>query len=987
MTPEIEHHLQEIEEVTKELEEIGQRMDAAMDSRPREIPEQLRSPDFRFVTVGVSKGALTKVASVSKTKCECLLHLGLDMMPEAVRAMERESQVKNPSETQIRRLELAKRYLNGEIETKEIKQEVSAYLIENHLRHLKELLAKPKAATGWKWQESGNYRYDDPHLVKWLKKMSGYGVIAGYGNLILLDIDKLDAAKESGVLEMLPETFVVRTGRADGQGRHYYYLCKDRELIEAKGAKVVLRNSDGGDLGEIKLGSSYVVGPGSVHPSGNLYEIEKDLPISEISASEVNSLISKYGQKSQNSKKAEKKERQKKETPKRDVPRRDTPKRERLKRVATGKGDRSFDGSPKGKKRRTWEDQIRIADVIQPINPTVHSDGSIQGKHPIHGSESGINFSVDPEKNCWHCFRHGTGGGPLEAIAVAKGFIDCSESVSGWRQRNPEAFSQVLDEAKRLGYNVPSHAKKKIGKKKSDNQAYRIIKSLSDLIDADPQMRLIEDLEDGKEYLWVEKSGHRECILIESSEFRRWIFEMVYRATDQPIKSSSIKELVAEAIPVILEEKVGRVRMPMRLRIGVINKNVWYDLGGPDWQGIRIDESGWSVEPLPAGFKRPARFVEHALPDLNAESSAIDEVFNVVRIEGECYRLIFKVSLAVGFVDGVASPIMWYSGHPGCGKSWALAIQQDLVDPTVNVDLTTMLTGGLRTLPTNPSDLAALLGSRRYVGFDNVPHDLRPWLTNIFCQAITGGGYESRKLYTNSETSVTRYRTGLGFTSVSAPSALPDFMDRTLVIPIPPIQPEERVSDKQLQRMYQGAKPRILGGIFSSISKAMGIMPEVEAEAERWDQKIRLLDFAIWGEALARVWGNPPGTFLMALAVASGEQTEEVVNNSTFLSSLVSMVKEFRVVEGTPTEILDRLENYRTSKDNSIRKDGSWPDTAKGLSSKLTYNSQLLRQLKIEVTEGRSHGKRWKTLTYQGEPEEGFNALSTEEAGLVEGGA
>jgi len=59
------------------------------------------------------------------------------------------------------------------------------------------------------------------------------------------------------------------------------------------------------------------------------------------------------------------------------------------------------------------------------------SGSKYQGAHPVHGSSTGTNFVVDFELNEWHCFRHGTGGGPLQWIAVATGVINCSESVPG----------------------------------------------------------------------------------------------------------------------------------------------------------------------------------------------------------------------------------------------------------------------------------------------------------------------------------------------------------------------------------------------------------------------------------------------------------------------------------------------------------------------------------------------------------------------------
>jgi hypothetical protein len=47
------------------------------------------------------------------------------------------------------------------------------------------------------------------------------------------------------------------------------------------------------------------------------------------------------------------------------------------------------------------------------------------GSHPKHDSKHGKNFSVNTSKNCWHCFRHKSGGGPLEWLAVEEGIITC----------------------------------------------------------------------------------------------------------------------------------------------------------------------------------------------------------------------------------------------------------------------------------------------------------------------------------------------------------------------------------------------------------------------------------------------------------------------------------------------------------------------------------------------------------------------------------
>jgi hypothetical protein len=63
-----------------------------------------------------------------------------------------------------------------------------------------------------------------------------------------------------------------------------------------------------------------------------------------------------------------------------------------------------------------------------------HESGG-QGPHPAHGAQSGsnwdsesTNFSCEKDGR-WHCFLHGSGGGPLDLIAVMEGVVSCDYFV------------------------------------------------------------------------------------------------------------------------------------------------------------------------------------------------------------------------------------------------------------------------------------------------------------------------------------------------------------------------------------------------------------------------------------------------------------------------------------------------------------------------------------------------------------------------------
>lgn len=125
------------------------------------------------------------------------------------------------------------------------------------------------------WQKKG-YQYDDPKLLEHIKKWKNIGVIGGYGNLRILDIDDPALIEHFDV----EQTFVDKTG---GGGRHIYFISDyDKNHVLA------------GDKGELRAKNYQVVCPRFTHPSGKKYEIVKDLPIKTIEGKELKKIIEPF---------------------------------------------------------------------------------------------------------------------------------------------------------------------------------------------------------------------------------------------------------------------------------------------------------------------------------------------------------------------------------------------------------------------------------------------------------------------------------------------------------------------------------------------------------------------------------------------------------------------------------------------------------------------------------------------------------------------
>lgn len=250
-----------------------------------------------------------------------------------------------------------------------------------------------KKPEGKNWNTEANYPFGHPVLAGYLAEGHNYGVLTGVGGLVVLDIDDLARLEALGIIGKLPETFAVRTGR----GRlHLYYICPDlKQKIILEDPELKDSVGDPLHLGELQALGQQVVGPGSIHPNGNLYEVIKDLSIAAITKGDLLQILSPLEQAC-------------------------AAEAEHAKKARTRKSCTSSLG-----------DLIPIDQVAWPTDIKELCGSEVRGSHPLHGSKSGKNFAVNTSKNCWHCFRHKSGGGPLEWIAVMKGIISCAEARPG----------------------------------------------------------------------------------------------------------------------------------------------------------------------------------------------------------------------------------------------------------------------------------------------------------------------------------------------------------------------------------------------------------------------------------------------------------------------------------------------------------------------------------------------------------------------------
>lgn len=235
--------------------------------------------------------------------------------------------------------------------------------------------------------------YKLEEIKEFTKQGENYGILCGYGGLIVIDADTSELQLE--VQKQLPNTFKVRTG---GGGIHFYYFCPkcDKKIV-----LTTLNNGKEHHWGEVQAKGTQVVGPGSIHPSGIPYEPLNTLNIRTISYEQLINAVGPF-----------------------------------MKIVQESEFNYAEE-----KIQASEIDNLKVTNIWG-TSGLKNRHNEYFGEHPIHGSEGGMNFWMNSSKNVWHCFRCNSGGGPLSAIAVKEGIINCSESNRG-NLRGNKAFQAI----------------------------------------------------------------------------------------------------------------------------------------------------------------------------------------------------------------------------------------------------------------------------------------------------------------------------------------------------------------------------------------------------------------------------------------------------------------------------------------------------------------------------------------------------------------
>jgi hypothetical protein len=433
----------------------------------------------------------------------------------------------------------------------------------------------------------------------------------------------------------------------------------------------------------------------------------------------------------------------------------------------------------------------------------------------------------------------------------------------------------------------------------------------------------------GNPYAAVRVQSHREVLRVDSPDFRRWLAQQANRV-DQAIPGRSALDEAADMF-------LGRAQYlgPERevfLRVGEAGGKLYLDLGTPDWSAVEIDNCGWRIVPWsPVNFRRTKGMLPLPMPQAGGDLRELQQVLNLGDED--------NWSLVVGWLLGALLPsgpypVLVLHGEQGSAKSTTVRALRSLIDPHVTL---------LRSAPRDEQNLFVAAQNNWVVCWDNLSH-LRAWQSDALCRLATGGGFATRKLYSNDEEVQIQVARPVILNGIASEMvSQPDLLNRVLMVELPVITDTGRRAEKDVKGELELLRPSLLGALLDTI--VVGLR---NRDTVHLDRLPRMADFVRWVEACGPALGWQLGEYRTLFEQSQGRVDSQALSLWPVYPALCRLlVAKAKVLETTVGGLLKLLNKMRN--DGEEAWDTDWPTSARKLSAELRRYTPALRRVGIEL--------------------------------------
>jgi hypothetical protein len=396
-----------------------------------------------------------------------------------------------------------------------------------------------------------------------------------------------------------------------------------------------------------------------------------------------------------------------------------------------------------------------------------------------------------------------------------------------------------------------------------------------------------------------------------------WLRRRHWLATGERMRPADVTDAVEW---LAAEAEFGTVVFPVHLRIARDDGALYLDLVDDDRQAVKITPNGWTVVAQPpVRFVRPAGMTALPVPARGGSIELLRPFVNVA--DDDSWTLL------VGAIVAALSPVGPYfvlilQGEAASAKSTTARVVRLLVDAN---------SSPLRAEPRDQRDLLVAATHSWIVALDNVSQ-VSDRLSDALCRLSTGGGFSSRRLYTDGEEAVLDAQRPVVLTGITALASRGDLLDRAIILELPPIPEAERRPEANFWTAFEKVRPMILGAICDALAGALARIDQVTV-----DQFPRMAE----------------GSFVGALA-RNRRDGLAVTRDESPLAAPIRALAAAGPWSGSATALLSRLGELATA---AARADPEWPKSPRQLTAQLQRLAPALRDSGLE----------WKRLRRTGD--------------------
>ena len=353
----------------------------------------------------------------------------------------------------------------------------------------------------------------------------------------------------------------------------------------------------------------------------------------------------------------------------------------------------------------------------------------------------------------------------------------------------------------------------------------------------------------------------------------------------------------------------------------------WVDLCQPgNSRAVQIDSQGWRiVQHAPVVFVRSESM--QPMPD-PVHGSSIDALWSIANVPQPMRPLVLAWLLECLRPD-TPFPGLELVGEQGCGKSTTAEALRRLIDPNAC---------NLRSAPKTQEDIFVSAGQNHVVSYENLSH-LSAAMQDALCILTTGGGFSTRKFFTNDEEVTISVQRPWMLNGISAIATAQDLVERAISIECPVIQIRESSSEQWAR--FESALPGMLGALYLLFAGALRELPGIHIAPQ---QRPRLLEFAKLGMAMTKAAGGSADGFLRQYQDLRVESVVRVLDASPVATALQAFIEDNpQGITASAGAILSRLDAYKLPGAGD-----AWPRTGKGMGDALRRAAPALRLLGIE---------------------------------------